>query len=428
MKLRMLKGTKDYMPEEQVVRERIRDTLVSVFKRYGYRPIETTILDFYDIASNKYTGGEEILKEVYRLNDQGGRDLVLRYELTFKLAKLIGMNPNIKMPFKRYEIGKVFRDGPVKTGRLREFTQCDVDVVGIKSAVADAEFMSMVFDVFKELKLDVYIQVNNRKLLFGLIESCGISDNDTTMSIILSLDKIEKFGKKSVVDELIDKGIDKDVIDKIFSYLEVSGKTNKEKLDFFGKIKNENVKQGVNELREFFDYCKSFGIKKDIVFVPTLARGLGYYTGLMWEVYLKNSSIRSSVGAGGRWNDMIKQFLQSNRNYPSTGMTFGLDVIYEALKEKGFDVSNELNVFVVPIDTLDYCLGIAKKLRDKNINCDIAFEKKLSKALDYANYLNVPFVIIVGKDEIKKNKLKLKDMKTGKEELVSLNEIINRLE
>ena len=168
MKLQENKGTKDYMPKEQIVRNKIIDILRKHFENYGYKPIQTSILEFKEIGASKYAGGEEILKETYNLKDQGKRDLILRYELTFKLAKLIGMNPTIRMPFKRYEIGKVFRDGPVKTGRLREFTQCDVDVVGVSSRIVDAELIKMAFDIFEELELKTYAKVNSRQLLFGL--------------------------------------------------------------------------------------------------------------------------------------------------------------------------------------------------------------------------------------------------------------------
>ncbi|MCD6227750.1 histidine--tRNA ligase [Candidatus Micrarchaeota archaeon] len=432
MKLQPLKGTKDYLPDEQIVRNWIVDTLRRVFELYGYRPIETSILDFWEVGANKYAGGEEILKETYRLKDQGKRNLILRYELTFKLAKLIGMHPNMRMPFKRYEIGKVFRDGPVKTGRLREFTQCDVDIIGTHSMIADAELMSMVIDVFNRLKLDVYIQVNNKKLQFGLFKSCGITD-DKLIPAALSLDKLVKYGKETVVTEMIEKGITKESIDKLFSIIEsIESLPNNKRLNEIEKyVKDEEMgMEGLNEMKQFMEYSKEYGVEKDLMFLPSLARGLGYYTGMVWEVYLKNSKITSSVAAGGRWDNMISKFINSKRTYPATGITFGLDVIHEALKEKNMHkIAKTPLVYIIPIEEnqIKYCITITKKLRSHDISCDIAFDKKLSKAMDYANKESIPYVIIIGEDEIKNNVIKLKNMNTGKEVVGKIEEITKHI-
>lgn len=431
MKLQPLKGTKDYLPDEQIVRNWIVDTLRKVFELYGYKPIETSILDFWEVGASKYAGGEEILKETYRLKDQGDRNLILRYELTFKLAKLIGMHPNLRMPFKRYEIGKVFRDGPVKTGRLREFTQCDVDVVGVKSVVADAELIKMVFEVFKKLRLNVYVQVNNKKLQFGLFKTCGIPE-DKFVDAALSLDKLVKFGKDTVVKEMLEKGIDKSSVDNLFSVLErIENLPNNERLASIEQvIDNQLGREGISEMKEFLEFCNSFNVPmNDLIFLPSLARGLGYYTGMVWEVYLKDSKITSSVAAGGRWDQMISKFLGSNMTYPATGLTFGLDVIYEAVKEKGLDKYKKHipQVYIIPINLLKESLNIASKLRENGISCDIAFNKKLHKAMDYANKENIPYVIIIGEDEARVGKVKLKDMVTGEEKVMSLDEVIKSI-
>ena len=429
MKLRQLKGTKEFLPEEQIVREYIVDTLKRVFKLYGYRPIETSILEFYDIAASKYAGGSEILKETYQLKDQGKRNLVLRYELTFKLAKLIGLNPEIRFPLKRYEIGKVFRDGPVKTGRLREFTQCDVDVVGVSSEVVDSELIALAFDVFKELNLNVYAQVNSRKLLFGILKEYGVNEH-SFVEVALSLDKLLKIGEKEVKRELESKGLDREKINNIFSLLNQLSeiKDNLHKIEFLREnLKNELAIEGINELERFFNYYKDFGSKGKIVLNPNLARGLGYYTGIIFELFLEDSGIKSSVAGGGRWDNMIQKFLGSKLDYPATGISFGLDVIYEAIKEKGIaQVSFKITpqILIVPINTLEKSLGIASQLRNKGISCDIAFNKKLSKALNYANKEEIPYCIIIGEDELKNKKYKLKNMKTGKEQLLNLNKII----
>lgn len=433
MKLQILKGTKDYPPKEQIIREKILDILVKNFKKYGYKPIETSILEYFDILSSKYAGGAEILKETYKLTDQGGRLLGLRYELTIKLAKMIGLNPMMRFPFKRYEIGKVFRDGPVKTGRLREFTQCDVDVVGIKSVVADAEFIAMTFDIFQDLDLKVKVLVNNRKLLNGILEYAEVPD-DKRLDTILAIDKLEKIGKDGVEKELVDIGLTKDVINRIFDVFDRATGSNDEKLKYLDETIDNNIgKEGLKELREFFEFCKDFGVQQeDLIFTPSLARGLAYYTSMMWEVFLKEGKITSSLAAGGRWDKMIQNFLQSTQEYPATGMTFGLDVIYTALKEKGFEEfikEKDLipKVLVIPINTLNKCLEIAQALRRENISTDIAVTKKLTKALEYADKEEIPYVVIVGKQELEQGKIKLRDMRLKREQLMTLEEAIRVL-
>ncbi|NLA40536.1 MAG: histidine--tRNA ligase, partial [Smithella sp.] len=188
--LKNLKGTGDFLPQEQSFRQDIARKLMNVFEVYGYQPLETPTICYFDLLASKYAGGAEILKEIYKLSDQGGRELALRYDLTVPLARVVGMNPDIKMPFKRYEIGKVYRDGPIKTGRKREFIQCDVDIVGTGSFMAEAELLSMTVEVFRLLGLDVCISYGNRKLLSGIIEAAGIKP-ELWSSIILVIDKLE---------------------------------------------------------------------------------------------------------------------------------------------------------------------------------------------------------------------------------------------
>jgi len=427
-----LKGIKEYLPEEQEVREKITDVLKKNFKKYGFRPIETSILEAYEIAASKYAGGEEILKETYKLTDQGDRDLCLRYELTFKLGKLISLNPTLRLPLRRYEIGKVFRDGPVKTGRLREFTQCDVDVVGIKNLGLDAEFMKMTFDIFSDLDLDVYIQLNNRKVLFGLFKTCNIKE-EQYIDVALSLDKLEKIGQKEVEKELREKDIAENSIDAIFDLLNgaKSIEDNLEKLRFLeSKCNNDLFNEGAKELKELFDCVANQEIKKDFYFVPTLSRGLGYYTGPMWEVYIKKSAVKSSVAAGGRWDSMIQNFLQSDREYPASGMTFGLDVIYTAITEDKIqlkDFERTPKVLIIPLDKINTCLEIATSLRQNTISASIAYDDKLSKALDYANKESIPFVIVVGKKEIESKTFGLKNMQTGETKNLNIDEIVTSL-
>jgi histidyl-tRNA synthetase len=424
--MKTLKGVKDYLPEEQIVRERIVRILEDTFKKYGFEPMETSILELFEVASAKYGMGEEIMKEVYKLKDQGNRELVLRYELTFKLAKAFAQNKNIPLPFKRYEIGKVFRDGPVKKARLREFTQCDVDTIGIKSGYADAEFMAITFDVFSQLGIDVFVKVNNRKLLFGIFEESGV-EKEKFIGVALSIDKLDKIGKEGVKKELEQK-IEKEKIKKIFSIIEESEKlgTNEEKLEYFKKVlNNETAKEGIKEVEEFFYFVKLFqnGENWQIMLSPFLARGLGYYTGMIWEVYTKN--FFSSLAAGGRWDNMIQKYLNSKEEYPATGMSFGLDAIFAILPKK--EEEKEKFIYIVPLqrEQVKKAIEVAKILRKKNIYCDVAIDKKITKALEYANKKKIKYCIIIGKEEEEKGVVKLKNMQDGSERFLEVSQLEN---
>ena len=428
--MQTLKGTKDYLPEEQVIRNYISDTLRKIFEKYGYKPIETSVLDFWEIGSSKYAAGEgsDVLNETYKLTDQGKRKLMLRYELTFKLAKLIGMNPTMRMPFKRYEIGRVYRDGPIKTGRLREFTQCDVDVVGLTTRAVDAELVKMAIEIFQELKLDAYVKVNSRKLLFGIFEWAGI-DKKYLSGVAVSIDKIEKYGEKQVRKELKEKGIGDKIIDKLFEILNLlEGKNNAQIIEILNeKLQNENGKQGLEEVSAFMRYVEMYELK-NIVLTPTLARGLGYYTGMIWECFLKDGKISSSIAAGGRWDNMIQEFINSERQYPATGISFGLEALYTSVNKQ--NILNLPKILIISIDEkqMRYCLKVADILRKSGVSCDIAYEKKLMKAINYADKEKIPFIIIIGEEEEKLKKLKLKNMITGEENLLGFEEVARRLQ
>jgi len=424
MKLQTLKGTKDYLPKEQIIRNRITDVLRQVFENYGYKPVETSIIDFWEIGASKYAGGEEILKETYKLCDQAKRKLMLRYELTFKLAKLIGLNPTTRMPFKRYEIGKVFRDGPVKTGRLREFTQCDIDAIGLKTRAVDAEIVAIGFDVLRKLGLDANVKINSRPLLFGMFKESGIPEKKF-INAATALDKLTKTGEAQVREEMESQNIDKKSVAALFNLLKKTKNKNTEQLIKFieKKVKNEYTTKGITEIKEFFKYMKLYKLNK-IYFVPTLSRGLSYYTGMYWEFYVDNNIVKSSIAAGGRWDNMINQFIGCKRQYPATGMSFGLDTLFSAVSFDSTETPGVAlpRVYVIPVtsEQMCYAITVAYKLRKKGISTDLAYEKKLTKAIDYARKENIEACIILGETEMKLKKVKLKDMKTGKEKIITV--------
>ena len=415
MELQNAKGTRDFPPEEKILRNQIVSTLTKNFEKYGFSPLETPILERFETLSAKYAGGSEIIKETFKLKDQGDRQLGLRFELTTSLARFVGMNPNLKMPFKRYEIGPVFRDGPIKLGRMRQFWQCDVDIIGSKSMLADAEILSLAYGIFKELKLDVVIKVNNRKLLDGILQEADITQYKE--DIILIIDKLEKIGEKGVIQELESLGLTNEKIKNLLSLLK---QKDLKKL----KITNPEGQEGLKELEELQSYLKT-----KIEFDPSLARGLSYYTGTVFEVFLKKGKITSSLAGGGRWDKMIGSFLETEKEFPAVGIAFGLEPITETLKEKQKEtIQTPAKVFLIPIQTQKETMKIAQEFRDAGINTDLdIIGRGISKNLNYANSLNIPYVIFIGEEELKKNKLKIKDMKSGQEEFLTQEQIIKKL-
>jgi len=421
MEIENAKGTRDILPEQKILRNQIIKVITKVFEKYGYDPLETPSLERFETLSSKFAGGEEIMKEIFSLTDQGNRKLGLRYDLTVPLARVIAQNPNIKMPFKRYQIANVWRDGPIKLGRYREFTQCDADVVGSNSRLVDAELLAIANEVFEKLDLKVIIKLNSIKILNEICKQAQIKD---PQDAILTLDKLDKIGEQGVKKELKEKKYSEKQITELINLFSISGKNQ----DILKKIPAE----AREELQEVLSYAEIFKLK-NVQIVPSLARGLSYYTGTIFEVYIdasEKSEIKGSIAAGGRFDNMIGKF--AGREVPAIGISFGLDVIFDALSKKlGEEKIKKSNVkvYVVPIGIeIKQTLKIVNDLRQGNINTDFDFSGRgISKNLDYASKKGIPYVLIVGTDELKSKKLTLRNMLTGKEEKLELNNVISTL-
>ena len=421
MKLMNVKGTFDFMPEDMQIRNKIIDTLRRNFEKNGYLPIETPMLNYFDLLSYKYSDDAEILSEVYRLKDQGDRDLGLRYDLTVPFCKVVGLNKSLSLPFRRYEIGRVFRNGPVKLGRTREFYQCDVDVVGIDNRFIEAEQLLMAYNTYKELGIDIFIKYNNRKLMSGLILLAGITE-DKIDSVIGVIDKKEKVSPEDLVLMLEDLNIEKDKINKLLDLFDKD-------FDYYESIKEENelINEGVNELSEIREYLSNLGIISDTVFSPTLARGLSIYTGIVFEFYDKKKRLTCAIGAGGRYNKIITNFMDNGNLYPAVGLSFGLEPIFVILKEE-MERKSLVNVYMVPLDTNIETLKLANKLRDNGVNVLIEMnKKKVGKCFEYAERENIQYVMIIGENEITSGNYKIKDMTKKEEYTLCYDELINLL-
>lgn len=442
MELRNVKGTRDLLPADKLVRDSLIAKLKAIFEKYGYNPIETPALELQDTLASKYAGGAEILKEVFTLKDNADRDLGLRYDLTVPFARVIATNQELKRPFKRYQIDRVWRNGPIKLGRYREFYQCDVDVAGISSVAAEAELWRMMEDFFSTLGVPIVIKVNNRKILSSIMNYAGIpvaKESDA----MLSLDKLAKIGVAMVKKEMSDKGITSDQADKLLSICaperseknNSSSSLNPKNRSTAVSISLSDLKKklpdcaGIKELEEAFSYATSFGVTS-VQFDVSLARGLSYYTGTIWEAFFVDNKITSSIGGGGRYDNMVGSFLDNRESIPAVGTSFGLDVIIDGLKLAGkVDLRESVvSVYIIPIKTLSASVKIVQELRSAGINADIDMNGKgPSKNFEYVNRYKIPFAIVIGEDEIKSGKLTLKNMQTGTQELLTVQQIISKL-
>lgn len=428
------RGVRDINPSEEMLRENITDNFKKIFARYGFVPLNTPIIERYDVLSAKFAAGEEsdAMSETYTLKDNGNRDLGLRFDLTVPLSRYVGMNRTIKMPFKRYQIGKVYRDAPIKEGRYREFTQCDVDIVGSKDMLADATCINVAIDAYKSVGVDVQIQVNNRKFFIDLMLKEGVSEGKAA-SLMMSIDKLDKLGQDGVLNDAKEKGFNEDVVLKILNLLNTQG-SNEEKILIFENMLPGN--EGLEELKELLSYFPN----SNVVFTPTLARGLGYYTGTVFEVYANENKSIGAVGAGGRYDNLIGSYLSGSlnsdsqsantRSFPAVGISFGLDRVVDVLKKlnKAPEQKSRTKLFIVPLGTKKESLEIAQKIRSAGINVDIdLMNRGPSKNFQFADSQGIPFVAVIGEDELRDNVISLKELATRNEEKISVEELIKRL-
>jgi histidyl-tRNA synthetase len=423
MDLQLAKGVRDIPPEEKIVMNRMLEVLRRNFELYGFVPIEKPIIERWETLTAKGGAGEEsdALKETFKLKDQGSRDLALRFDLTVPLARYVAMNPNLKLPFKRYEMGPVFRDGPIKLGRYRQFWQCDVDTIGVKTMLAEAELLALVQSVFKEFGIEVIIKVNNRKLLNGILEQCEIKRKELA---IVAIDKLDKIGIKGVSEELRQRSYSEEQIESIFELI-----TEDTTLDSLkNKITNPEGLAGLKELQELFDYLKAMKVSS-ASFDVSLARGLGYYTGTVFEVYSPSGPVSGSLSGGGRYDEMVGKFAGGGREISAVGLSFGLSPIMDTLKaQQKIEQKTKVKAYIIPIQTVKESLKIAQQLRDKGISMDMDLNGKgIGKNLEYVNSLNIPYAIIIGGDEVKQKKVLVRNMKSGEQQLVKLSEAIKKL-
>lgn len=407
-KPKILKGMRDFLSDEMARREYVLFLIKQIFKSYGFLPIETPAIEYWDILSGKY-GDEE--KLIYKFKDRGERDVGLRFDFTVPLARVISMHPEITMPFRRYQIQPVWRADKPQKGRMREFYQCDIDIVGTSSILADAEIISITNEIFEKLGFKEFkIIVNNRKILSAICQYAGI-ESEKELEVCRSIDKVEKIGKDGVKEELEERGIRKECINNILSVLEINSIELLEKeISGFGD-------EGIKETKELFSYLRDFEIPEQRVsFSLWLARGLDYYTGSIFETIVEEPKIGSLAG-GGRFDKLIP------KDIPAVGTTIGLERVITVMEEQNIfpSLETQSKVLITQFDrdSLKYVFNIAKELRENGIETEVYPDfVKLSKQFRYASKKGIPYVLVAGPDEIKENKVTIKDMKAERQELV----------
>lgn len=452
MKPSIPKGTRDFSPSEMVRRNFIFNTIRKVYERYGFVQIETPAMENLATLEGKY--GEEGDKLLFRILNSGEvvldakskgdnlkiSDLAekgLRYDLTVPFARYVVMHQNeISFPFKRYQMQPVWRADRPQKGRYREFYQCDADVIGSTSLISEAEFLLIMQEVFSSLQIDVAIKINNRKILAGIAEVIGHADK--IIDITVAIDKLDKIGEQKVKEELLAKGLSPDAVNKMQPLFESRGDFET-KLNFLKTFLAESSigLKGIEETESVLSYLNAFGKQlKNLELDITLARGLNYYTGSIFEVKVSDSrsTFSGSVLGGGRYDDLTGIF--GLPNVSGVGISFGIDRIYDVMLEMNLfdqlklsETTSQVLLVNFGREEEQFSLKILNELRQASINAEIfpEYSAKMKKQMSYADSKKIPFVVLIGKDEMQSGGLTIKDMVTGQQEKLTLSKIISKL-
>ena len=434
------KGTRDFSPAEMMRRTYIFETIKGVFRTYGFAPLETPAMENLSTLLGKYGDeGDKLLFKILNsgdyasgLNDEQIRQASqicekgLRYDLTVPFARYVVQHQNeISFPFKRYQVQPVWRADRPQKGRYREFYQCDVDVIGSRSLLNEVELIEIVERVFAKLKINVTLKMNNRKILYGIAEAIGHADK--MMDITVAIDKLEKIGLDNVKAELAERGLEQEAIDKLQPILELSG-SNSDKLSKLRDVIgcSETGVKGIEEMTEIFGYVEQLGIALPIELDLSLARGLNYYTGAIFEVKAMDFAIGSICG-GGRYDDLTGIFGLPNTS--GVGISFGADRIYDVMV--GLDLFPEEVNFSTKVLFVNLgeeeklaSMRVIRSLRDAGVAAEIYPESaKMKKQMEYANRRMIPYVVIIGGNELQEKKATVKNMRTGEQSAVAFDEV-----
>jgi histidyl-tRNA synthetase len=430
IRAKILKGTRDFLPRQQLQRDHVVRALEEVFQRYGFEPLTTPAIEYLEVLTRKY--GEEGEKLIYRLAYRGGDVLALRYDLTIPLCRVYAMHANsLIKPFKRYQIQPVWRADRPQKGRLREFYQCDFDVIGSADVSVDAEIIAVINECMSTLGFQSFnTRINNRKVLNAVLEYAEIplSMGPDTLRIV---DKLDKMGMDKVLAELRELGVEGSSVDALRPFLEMKGDPAEILSELKDKLKDtEAGPESLKEMATLFGRLSDFGLPGDrYCWDVSLARGLDYYTGPIYETVVEEPNIGSLTG-GGRYDKLVGEF--TGEDTPATGASIGLERIITVMDEQGMLPADATvtQVLVVHLggEYRGQAISIGQKLRGSGLRVEVYHqEDRLKKQLTYANRKGIPFVVIVAPDELKEGKLTLRDMEGGDQEMVPIESVSEHL-
>ncbi len=404
------RGTRDTEPEEMIRYEYVLGVIKKIFARYGFDQLDTPAFEEWELLSAKKGGGEAIKDEIYYFKDKSDRELGLRFDLTVPLGRFVASNPNLPKPFKRYQVGKVWRYDKPGALRWREFTQADIDIVGTESMEAEAECLKVMCDIFEELGFkDFFIRLNNRKITEDFVKTLGISN---VPDVFRSIDKLEKIGADEVSKELKGKGIQKSAIESILNFVQIKD---------LEKVKKYISSEGIKELEKILDLTKNY--KGKIQPDMSLVRGLDYYTGPVFEISLGKDV---SVGGGGRYEDLVETL--GGKKMPATGISIGVTRLVAVMEERKMFNLEKTNCKIFVVSVNESVKKDVAKLVDNLRRLEVPSEfdimsRSLSKQMSYINSRGIPFALVIGEKELEAKKAKIRDMKSGKEEDIWLDKL-----
>ncbi len=428
---RTLPGFMELLPKEQILFNQMKEKIQKSYEKFGFLPLDTPVIEMSNVLLAK--AGGETEKQIYRFQ-KGDNDLALRFDLTVPLAKYVTEYYNeLSFPFRRYQIGKVYRGERPQKGRFREFYQCDIDIIGDGelSIINDAEIPSIIYNTIRELGFeDFTICINNRKILNGLFQE--LNQEELSVDIMRIIDKLEKIGEENVRASLAELGVKEDAIEKIMRFIRIDGTTDEklqelENLGFTSKL----FKQGLQELKQVVTYVRAFGVPDSNFKVDlTIARGLDYYTGTVYETFLNKYREIGSVCSGGRYDNLAEFY--TDRKLPGVGVSIGLTRLFYKLNELNAIDANKKSmakILVLPMtENIEEVIEIGSAIREAGIPTEIYLEdKKIKAKFKYADRLQIPYVAVIGDDEIANGKIALKDMQTGEQESLTIQEVIEKL-
>lgn len=426
----ILAGFMELLPQDQILFNNMKDTIRRTYEKFGFLPLDTPVLEKSDVLLAK--GGGETEKQVYRF-EKGKSDISMRFDLTVPLARYVAQYySDLEFPFRRYHIGKVYRGERNQRGRFREFYQCDIDIIGDGelSIINDAEVPAIIYTLFRDLDIGKFtIRINNRKILNGFYDFLKIEDK---VGVLRTVDKIEKIGQENVKAELVENGISDESADRILEFINIRG-SNAEKVEALEglNIDNELFQEGLKEIQEVFKYLEIMGIPEEYTSLDlTIARGLDYYTGTVYETLLDDHPEIGSICSGGRYDNLASHYI--NRPLPGVGISIGLTRLFYQLREANLIKDTKTNlsdVLVITFDEfMDEGMELVTQLRQGGLEVFMYTEKgRLGKKMKYADNLNIPYTIVIGENEAKTKTYSLKNMKTGDQESFTAEEIINKL-